>query len=114
MPNAAPAVIEDEDWDAALAAAVWRPSSSWPHWLEEPLDGPGLPMTAERLRWCMHALGWSQGELSRRLGVRESTPAQWASGKKFIPHRVAVWLEGLVRVILTAPALPDGWELDFY
>ena len=37
---------------------------------------------AERLKCCRAALGWSQRELARRIGVYPSTVERWESGQR--------------------------------
>jgi transcriptional regulator with XRE-family HTH domain len=68
-----------------------------------------IPMTAERLRWCMAAVGWSRGELARRLNINESTVAHMVQGKRFIPNRIAIWLDTLANVVLSMPT-PHLWQ----
>jgi plasmid maintenance system antidote protein VapI len=52
-----------------------------------------VPLQAERLRWLLEVIGWSRGELARRLDIAESSAAQMCQGKRNIPNRAAVWLE---------------------
>jgi plasmid maintenance system antidote protein VapI len=56
-------------------------------------------MSAERLRWCLDQLGWSQGELRRRLGIRQDTVDGMVHGKRFIPNRVAIWIDTLASLV---------------
>lgn len=54
-------------------------------------------MTPARLRQCLDALGWSQGELGRMAGYHVATARQWARGRLPIPPEVALWIEAMVR-----------------
>lgn len=68
-----------------------------------------LPMSKDRLRWNLECIGWSPGELARRLDVNERSMLNWLSGKKVIPDRVAVWIE-TVRALITALPAPPFWR----
>jgi transcriptional regulator with XRE-family HTH domain len=45
--------------------------------------------------WC---IGWSQGELARRVRLDESTIRQICRGARRCPDDVAVWVEQLARI----------------
>lgn len=47
-------------------------------------------MTKPEMRAILSELGWSQAELSRRLGIRASTVAQWP--EENIPGPAAAYL----------------------
>lgn len=68
-----------------------------------------LPMRPERLTWCLDVLGWTRGELARRLCISETTAAQMTKGTRNIPHRVAVWIDTLTRIMLALPE-PIFWS----
>jgi len=75
-----------------------------------PAPGPfTLPMTTERMNWCLDAIGWSVGELSRRLDISDASARQMTTGKRFIPYRVAVWLETLAQMMMSIPQ-PFLWN----
>ena len=80
-----------------------------PYVLPRPPGKFALPMTPERLTWCLDVLGWSRGELARRLDVSEGTTSQMTTGKRNIPHRLAVWLETLAQMQRALPA-PFFWQ----
>jgi len=72
-------------------------------------DAPGefsLPLTPDRLNWQLEVLDWTDGELGRRLNLRQSKVSAWINGRSFVPNRVAVWLEDLVQKIIAGP---EGW-----
>ena len=62
------------------------------------------------MRWCLHVIGWSQEELSRRLNTHESTVRQMARGRRPITDTLAIWLEMLAARALHGPLLPNGWR----
>jgi transcriptional regulator with XRE-family HTH domain len=70
-----------------------------------------IPMTAERLRWCLDVIGWSKNEFANRLTVSHTTGAQWANGRRNIPNRVAIWIDSLAQVHLALPE-PYLWGTD--
>jgi hypothetical protein len=77
-----------------------------------PPQPPGefsLPMTPERINWCLAVLGWSRNELARRLSIAETTAAQMMRGNRDTPHRVGVWLETLAQMMLALPT-PFLWS----
>lgn len=80
-----------------------------PYVLPRPPGKFSLPMTHERLNWCLDVLGWSRGELARRLDISDSTAGQMTTGKRNIPNRMAVWLETLAQMQRAMPA-PFFWQ----
>ena len=70
-----------------------------------------LPLSAERLQWQLQIIGWSHGELARRLDTKPSKITHWASGVSMPPNRVAVWLEMLARSMVWN-AQPPMWNYD--
>jgi hypothetical protein len=70
-----------------------------------------LPLSGARLQWQLEVLGWSQGELARRLDLRPTKVTQWANGSSFPPNRVGIWLEMLARSMVWN-AQPPMWRHD--
>lgn len=96
----------------SLDEVRWRAPQGWdaPWWLDvEP--AAALPMSPDRLRWCMQAIGWSQEELARRLDKDPASIRQMARGRRQIPYVVAVWLEQLAARSLGDASFyqPPGW-----
>lgn len=83
--------------------------SAVPYVLPEPPGKFALPMTTERINWCLEVLGWSRSELARRLDVSDATASQMIRGKRFTPNRVAVWLESLAQMVRALPT-PFLWH----
>lgn len=80
---------------------------------QEYLDVPApceftLPIKPERIDWLLVMIGWSPGELAKRLNVRDDVVRHWRSGKSFMPFRAAVWMETVAAVVLALPQ-PAGW-----
>ncbi len=97
--------------DRAMATAWHAPAGwPWPTWLEPEPEPAGLPMSKDRMRWCLHALGWSLEELARRVHTHESSIRQMARGRRSIPDPLALWLEAKVALLLGSPLEPDGWR----
>jgi transcriptional regulator with XRE-family HTH domain len=65
-------------------------------------------MPPDRVAWCLDVIGWSRNEFARRLDVSDTTAAQFVTGKRNCPHRVAVWLETLASMMLALPE-PFFW-----
>jgi ribosome-binding protein aMBF1 (putative translation factor) len=68
------------------------------------------PYDAERLAIACDELGWSSGELARRLNIREDSVRQYISGKRNIPDGLGVWLDACVEIARTMPKHPEGWR----
>lgn len=49
-------------------------------------------MSPATLRTHLAAMGWTQRELARRLGIAHNTVARWSLGQYPVPPHVAVWL----------------------
>jgi hypothetical protein len=77
----------------------------------EPPDGFALPLTPEHLAWQLDMIGWSAGELARRLNVPDHKVVVWIRGKSNIPNQVALWLETLAHIVTSIP-MPIGWRPD--
>jgi hypothetical protein len=77
----------------------------------DPPDELTLPISCEHIEWCLEVLGWSHGELARRLDVNPNKVSKWIGGKSHMPNRVAVWLEMLARVMHAMP-VPPLWGDD--
>lgn len=61
-------------------------------------------MDAADLRSALTTLGWTQGDLSRRLGVHRNTANEWAQGKRAVPEYVSEYL----RVMVLARRIVEG------
>lgn len=79
-----------------------------PYRFAEPPCEFTLPMTTSRLAWCLAVIGWDRRELALRLDVPDATAAQFISGKRNLPNRVAAWLETLAAMMLAFPE-PFFW-----
>jgi len=66
-------------------------------------------MTPDRFRECLAAIGWSQRGMARQLGIHETRPRRWASGRYSIPEDVADWLERLAKTHEKEPTGPIPW-----
>jgi hypothetical protein len=75
-----------------------------------------LPLKPERLLWQLDVLDWSDGDLSRRVGIRSSKVSAWVNGRSFVPNQVAEWLEDLAQRTVSAGIAelmrkgPDRWQ----
>jgi transcriptional regulator with XRE-family HTH domain len=67
-------------------------------------------MTGDEMAAVLKAIGWTAGELARRLGVRPDTVQSWLAGRREIPPNLGRWLLQVRDVHDTAPPLPDGWR----
>lgn len=63
-------------------------------------------MTPTRLRECLVALHWSQGDLADVLGCSSRLVRRWAAGGEPVPDRVAEHLERLVALLEANPVPP--------
>jgi len=63
-------------------------------------------MTPVRLFEVLAELGWSSGELGRRLQIAERSVRRWLSGQQDIPDRVGDWLEALMKHMQAGPPPP--------
>jgi transcriptional regulator with XRE-family HTH domain len=77
----------------------------------EPPDGFTLPLSSAHLAWQLDMIGWSDGELARRLNVAPTKVSKWRRGKSNIPNQVALWLETLAQMVTSIPN-PIGWCPD--
>jgi transcriptional regulator with XRE-family HTH domain len=77
----------------------------------EPPDGFTLPLSSVHLAWQLDMIGWSDGELARRLNVAPNKVSRWRLGKSNIPNQVALWLETLACIVTSIPN-PIGWCPD--
>lgn len=55
-------------------------------------DGDEMMATRDDLAPSLLALGWSQAELARRLGVHINTVSAWATGKVKLPMYAQAYL----------------------
>ena len=67
-------------------------------------------MTGDEMSATLKAIGWTGGELARRLGVREDTVRGWLIGRREIPPNLERWLHQVRESRATAPILPAGWQ----
>jgi DNA-binding transcriptional regulator YiaG len=67
-------------------------------------------MNGNEMAAILKRLGWSNGELARRLNVREMSVSQWINGRRGIPDNLAEWLVEMVDHMDRAPPLPRGWK----
>lgn len=95
-----------------IADFAWKAPPGWiaPHWFEPEPHPPALPMTALRLTWCLDMLGWSVGELARRLHANDGGVRKMARGSAPIPNQVAVFMEVAVAHALSGPLMPPNWR----
>ena len=87
-----------------LEAVVWRKPQDWvnPGWVDLEPCAATLPMTPERMRWCMSTIGWSRGQLRRRIHAGDSALGRILTSKRRVPDRLAIWLEYLVKRTLSS------------
>lgn len=65
-------------------------------------------MSADQLRKCLEAMGWSLRHLARVLDINFTTVQRWAAGTQEVPSPIAVWLETLARCHeANPPPTPD-------
>lgn len=82
-----------------------------PALIPEPAFEMRYPMSAERFYFCQRCIGWTDGEMARRLQIDESSVRRMRKGWKFIPRAVAIWLEHLAAIHRAMPQ-PPGWGVD--
>jgi DNA-binding transcriptional regulator YdaS (Cro superfamily) len=56
-------------------------------------------MTGAELNDALDAIGWSQSELARRLGVIKPRVQTWVSGRVTVPQEVADWVARVATLI---------------
>lgn len=97
---------------AELRRVEWKAPADWtpPLWFEDPPNEATLPMTPERMDWCLWILGWTSGELSRRLITDDARIRKLKKGKVPIPDVLAIWLEQHAAASLSLPTLPKSWR----
>lgn len=68
---------------------------------------PMLPH--DRLNELLRDLGWTHGELHRRLGSAKASVKQWSNGKRHIPDKLLDWLQlhADARAGIAVPAFAD-------
>ena len=67
-------------------------------------------MTGDEMAATLKAIGWTSGELARRLDIRADTVQSWLIGRRPIPPNVERWLYQVRDSLSTAPQWPDGWR----
>jgi hypothetical protein len=55
-------------------------------------------------------IGWTTGELSRRLRIAPETTTHWASGRRAPPPAVLAWLERVARAVEGVGPPPEDWS----
>jgi transcriptional regulator with XRE-family HTH domain len=55
-------------------------------------------------------IGWTTGELARRLGVTDGTVRNWVTGRRSPSPSVLLWLADIADAMDRAQPLPDGWD----
>jgi len=68
------------------------------------LNPPATAMSSYRLLVCIATLGWSERDLARRTGRRQTTIVRWVKGRSPVPGEVAAWLETLAAFHMAHPA----------
>ena len=71
----------------------------------------GLPMTPERIDFCLSIIGWSSNDLAYRLNRNDRSIRRWLSGARPMPDEVGLWLEAVREALLEIP-LPADWPLQ--
>ena len=79
-----------------------------PHRPTEPTRPLTLPIPYRRLRYNLWCIGWTSGELARRLRLDESSTRKMLRGDKRCPNEVAILTEQLAG-IHRALWEPAGW-----
>ncbi len=99
-----------EDLFAVKAQSEQRGFSMPPPWAPpEPETKLTLPIPFRRLRYNLWCIGWTSGELARRLRVDESSIRSMLRGAKRAPDEVAIFVEQLATIHRTLWE-PVGWE----
>ena len=95
-----------------IADVAWKrpPGFVWPDWLPVERVAASLPMQKDRFHWCLAAIGWTAGELARRIHMHESSVRQMGRGRRDIPEDLAYFLEVKTALALSTPLLPDNWR----
>lgn len=55
-------------------------------------------------------IGWTPGELARRLECADGTTHQWKSGRRAPPPYVVEWLEEVAAALAKVRPTPVGWD----
>jgi hypothetical protein len=76
----------------------------WPAWLQFERVPASLPMSKERLVWCLDAIGWTLEQLANRVHIQEGTVRQMGRGRKPIPDELAFYVEHMAKLVLDTPA----------
>ena len=71
---------------------------------------PYRPAPMTPLPTMLGHIGWTTGELARRLGVTDGTVRNWVTGRRSPSPSVLLWLADIAAVMDRAQPLPDGWD----
>lgn len=77
--------------------------------IPEPPTELTLPMNWRRLRYNLHCIGWTIGQLARRARIDEGSARQMCRGERSIPDPLARWTESLA-AMHRAMSEPFEWE----
>jgi transcriptional regulator with XRE-family HTH domain len=55
-------------------------------------------------------IGWTTGELARRLDIPPDTTSRWARGTRTPPPDVLTWLAEVADAVASVDSQPAGWE----
>ena len=55
-------------------------------------------------------IGWTTGELARRLSVTDGTVRNWVTGRRSPSLSVLVWLAEVADAVASVDSQPAGWE----
>jgi hypothetical protein len=67
-------------------------------------------MDAAEFSEVLRAIGWSAGELARRLSIRPGSVYDWLNARRPIPDNLGKWLRQVRDAQGQAPPLPDDWR----
>ena len=59
---------------------------------------------ADELRFLLLKIGWSNGDIGRRLGCSQVTVRRWIMGQAPVPDGIIAWLQPIADSIKPAPA----------
>jgi len=68
------------------------------------------PRSTSELTHLLGQIGWTRGELARRLGVSDSAVQGWATGRREAPENLLAWLRDVASQMAEAGAQPPDWR----